>query len=293
MRKNRSFIQRIHLDNLFSRKTTGTSTHHVGTTFTAFAVIRSSVKNFNLSICPEPGNGGNVGSIPLRRGYYQNFSTDVKTAVFENSASQPNEWVDVLFLTEGRFDANPIADEVQSSVLQIGRASGEMDGYTREVIAYYKYNNGGLQYVRDTQRNSFNNGSTSTKTELFKCPSGFNGEILGMELNVIETPDFIGMSMGLYAVDDGATYTTNPGNENHVCHLLGPEAIAVGEYNVSPMVQALDGSLVTDTKGAIRGGCIIAENEVLVLESPFASGSVGELELRIMIRLYPVSEVDV
>lgn len=287
--KNRSFQMRVSLDSIFSRRTSSSSTSHwVGSTFKSFSVIAVSDESVVVRLAPDPANAS-IGSIPLRLGYYQNFQTEVGNACFENSAIQPNQWIDVLFFSEDEMDSNPAQVKTQSSTVKVGNAVGEIDGYSREIQAKWKYSNGGLQYVKDTQNNDYNVGTCTGKTELFKCPSGFTGRIIGLELNVTQVPDSIPLVMSFYAIDDGRTLTSEvAGDSNQICHIMDYQAVpSTGYYDGTPMVHLPDASGVVN-KGTLRKGCIINENEVLVLLVPNNSGSAGEVFIKVLLRLEPI-----
>lgn len=98
MRKPRTFLKRIFLDNVFNRSSEG-SNHWVGSTIKAFRVINTNNDNFKLTIVADPFNGS-IEGIPLSEVRLHNYSTIANDAVLENSEIQAGVWVDILFSIE-------------------------------------------------------------------------------------------------------------------------------------------------------------------------------------------------
>ena len=98
--KIRTFVKRFYLDKVFTRATTDSSNHWVGSTLKAFRVIATNNENFKLSIVADPDKGGMIEGIPLGEVRLHNYSQIANDAVLENKVIQAGVWVDVLFSVE-------------------------------------------------------------------------------------------------------------------------------------------------------------------------------------------------
>jgi hypothetical protein len=278
---NRSFTMRIHLDELFSRKTTNTKKHWAGTTFKSFAVIGSSHKVFSLKIVPDPVNS-KITAIPLRLGYFQNFETIVNDACFENTAEQPGRWVDVIFFVEDRIDSNPWVTETESSVVEMGHAKGQLDGLTRQILISYNNAQGTVRAL-DFSDPQFNVGeltiNTLNRTDHFVIPPGFIGEVIGCSL-IVKTVIAAG-NINLYAVEEGSVITeANISSDDKIGYVFN-NTDAAGTYDVRVLNTATSGQ-----KGYERRGVILNAGEIPVLASDTgAIPASGDAGVYLMIRL--------
>lgn len=288
----RFFTKRIKLDSTFSRKMTDVTTHWVGSSFKAFAVIGSNSDNFELSLVPDPVNGS-IQGIPLRFGYFHNFATIPNNAVFENSIAQSNVYVDVLFSTEDALQTSPvIEDNNVPSKVQVGHATSDLDGFTRQVQFKWDYVNG-MTVMQDIDDPTKNNGSGTVNGAgfsglLFKIPSGYVGYVVGCYLEVKTEIDKV-QTFRLAALSDGFTYTTDTiGSANYLGYISNESSAskpAIGEYNVRVVNGGSAG-----VKGYDRKALKILAGEIPVVGSPAAfsaSATKGAYEGILLIRLEP------
>lgn len=98
--KIRTFTKRFYLDEIFTRGTTDSSNHWVGSTLKAFRVIATNNEDFQLSIVADPDKGGLIEGIPLREVRLHNYSQIANDAVLENKVIQTGVWVEILFSVE-------------------------------------------------------------------------------------------------------------------------------------------------------------------------------------------------
>lgn len=283
---NRSFQMRVHLDTLFSRRTTSTKKHWAGGTFVSFAIIGFSDEIFSLKICPDPENNSITG-IPLRAGFFMNFASEVKDACFENTAVQPNKWVDVMFFVEDRIDTNPWVDRTESSIVKLGHAQGELDGLTRVIQLSYNNPRGNVQSF-DVENPRYNTGSLTANTYLtpkqFQIPAGFYGEVIGVQAKILTAMASGFLTLG--AVNSGLTYTeASISSINYLADLLNSSDSA-GTYDVRP----INNATLTGVKSFDRGGVILNAGEIPILYN--SSGSLpasADIVVYLMIRLKAIA----
>lgn len=236
--------------------------------------------------CIPYSNDSSQQDVMLKKNDTFQFDRGV-SKVFLYWPAQAGKKIVIKFFVSSKFTSgSTINDDVSVPVtVGAGYATGEMDGFTREVSLVYDI--GGNTYssldIRDPQNNTASAVTINTVARTgYIIPAGYYAEVMGLSLK-IRTATTATSFINLYAIVAGETITEATQPQTNRIGYVFADTDAAGTYDVRVLNTAVAGE-----KGYVRRGIIINAGECLFMLADGATPTAGDAVAYALIRLRPI-----